>query len=77
VTITARIESGQLWLRVSDDGPGTTHEKTEQATGLGLRALRQRIAASGAGACNLEIATAPGAGFAATVSLPAAAVGKT
>jgi len=77
VTITARIEAGQLWLRVSDDGPGTTREKTEQATGLGLRALRQRIAASADGACSLEIATAPGAGFEATVSLPAAAVGKT
>jgi signal transduction histidine kinase len=75
VSISARLEAGTLRIRVSDDGPGTTQEAAERATGLGLRALRQRIAAVGAGLSHLDIATAPGAGFQATVTLPVATPG--
>jgi signal transduction histidine kinase len=73
VTISARVEAGTLRIRVSDDGPGTTRQAAESAPGLGLRALRQRIEAGGADASRLEIATAPGAGFQATVTLPVVA----
>ena len=64
VTISARVRGGVLVIGVQDDGPGTTSEAAERGTGLGLRALRERMAA------RLEIATAPGAGFRATVTLP-------
>ena len=64
VTISARVAGGTLVIGVLDDGPGATSEAAERGTGLGLRALRERMAA------RLEIATAPGAGFRATVTLP-------
>jgi two-component system, LytTR family, sensor kinase len=71
VAISAHLDGSRLRIRVRDDGPGSTREAAETAPGLGLRALRQRIAVRGAEAPGLEIATAPGAGFVATVTLPA------
>lgn len=65
VVISARVMEGVLVIRVQDDGPGAPPGAAERGKGLGLRALRARIAA------RLEIATAPGAGFRATVTLPA------
>jgi signal transduction histidine kinase len=67
VTISARMEGGALVICVQDDGPGANPEAAERGKGLGLRALRERIAT------RLEIATAPGKGFRATVTLPARA----
>lgn len=75
VAISARLDGARLRICVRDDGPGATREAAEKAPGLGLRALRQRIAARCAGTPGLEIATAPGAGFEATVTLPVYAGG--
>jgi signal transduction histidine kinase len=57
-------------LEVRDDGPGATRERALAATGVGLRVLRQRLDALYGADARLEITTAPGAGFAASISLP-------
>jgi LytS/YehU family sensor histidine kinase len=72
VRVEARVEQRHLVLRVADDGPGTTLIEAEQASGLGLRALRRRLKARYAGAAAVEIATARGAGFEVVVRLPVA-----
>jgi signal transduction histidine kinase len=71
VTIAARSDgTDRLVLEVRDDGPGRTRDHALEATGVGLRVLRQRLdVLYGPNAC-LEITTAPGEGFAATISLP-------
>ena len=70
VEIRAFQAGARLTLAVKDDGPGTTPENALGAEGLGLRALRQRLQARYAGRAELELVTAPGAGFQAKVVLP-------
>jgi sensor histidine kinase YesM len=71
VSVRAHIEDGRLVLRVSDDGVGAARDALEDAEGLGLRALRLRLEARFNGASGMRFDTTPGAGFAATVTLPA------
>ncbi len=73
VRLTTRLRNGDLVVRVSDDGPGAAGADLETAQGLGLRTVRQRLEAGYAGCAGLEIVTAPGDGFAVTLSLPAEA----
>ena len=73
VRVTARVRDGRLTLRVEDDGPGCAPAEWISAPGLGLRSLRERLAASYAGDARFDVATSPGAGFAASVELPRAA----
>jgi signal transduction histidine kinase len=71
LTTTARADgSDRLVLEVRDDGPGTTREHALAASGVGLRVLRQRLDVLYGSKARLEITTAPGEGFAATISLP-------
>jgi two-component system LytT family sensor kinase len=74
LTIAARTDgtdgTDRLVLEVRDDGPGTTHDQTLAATGVGLRVLRQRLEVLYGPAARLEITTAPGEGFVATITLP-------
>jgi signal transduction histidine kinase len=58
-------------LRVGDDGHGALGADLDSGRGLGLRALRERLAARHGSRGSLAIATAPGRGFRATVRLPA------
>lgn len=71
LTIAARIDgTDRLVLEVRDDGPGTTREQALAATGVGLRVLRQRLEVLYGPAARLEITTARGEGFAASITLP-------
>jgi two-component sensor histidine kinase len=71
VSIEARRDADLLVVTVSDDGAGADTDGTGRGTGL--RRLRDRLAALDGGRGRLEIATAPGRGFTATLSVPVAA----
>jgi signal transduction histidine kinase len=70
-TLRLRVTGGeaQVTVTVADDGPGADASRVATATGVGLDAVRRRLAASGS-ARRLELETAPGAGFVARVVLP-------
>jgi ligand-binding sensor domain-containing protein len=68
--IARRGGARTLELEVRDDGPGATPAAALAGKGLGLRALRQRLTTRYAGRATLEVETAPGQGFAATLRLP-------
>jgi hypothetical protein len=69
VDLSARIERGQLVLRVKDDGPAAAPPATESGAGLGLRSIRRRLAALYGERAFVE-AGASGDGFTATIALP-------
>jgi len=71
VTVIARRQPDALVIEVKDDGVGLRPEQASGRTGLGLRALRERLRTRYHGQAALEIRTAPGAGFDVTVTLPA------
>jgi signal transduction histidine kinase len=79
VRVQARRRGDELWLQVSDDGPGASEGELAGRPGGGLRRLRERLLALYGGAAKLEIATrdatgrdaAPG--LTATLVLPAGA----
>ena len=73
--LTARLRNGDLVLGVSDDGPGSADTDLEEVPGLGLRTVRQRLEAGFGRRAGLEIETAVGKGFVATLTLPARAFG--
>jgi two-component system, LytTR family, sensor kinase len=70
IRIAGRVEASDVVLTVDDNGPGVTTDPSGR-TGVGLDTLRKRIAALTGGVGRLDVATAPGAGFAVTVRLPA------
>lgn len=69
--LTARVEAGVLELSVEDGGPGADSQALAASTGVGLDTVRQRLRARFGDAAALELRTAPGEGFAATIRLPA------
>lgn len=71
VRVIARIQANRLLLLVEDDGPGCPPDAWPAAPGLGLRSLRERLAASFPDA-RFDVVTAPGAGFRAAIELPCA-----
>jgi two-component system LytT family sensor kinase len=70
VRITAHVQDDRLTLLVEDDGPGCTADAWRQASGLGLRSLRERLASGQGDDARLTVSTSPGAGFSARVELP-------
>jgi signal transduction histidine kinase len=60
---------GTLTVRVEDSGPGATAQQLA-AGGSGLARLRDRLEALYGGTARLEVESAPGAGFRATLVLP-------
>jgi signal transduction histidine kinase len=70
VVITARRDGDQLSIDVRDDGIGVA--KSDIHEGIGLRNTRERLAliSGAAGPDVLTVRTAPGEGFAVTISLP-------
>jgi two-component system, LytTR family, sensor kinase len=71
LTLVARADdTDRLMLEVRDDGPGTARDQALVATGVGLRVLRQRLDVLYGGAARLEITTAAGEGFSATIVVP-------
>ena len=77
VTVSSRLEGDALVLDVKDDGAGADPEAVRRASGVGVRAVRQRLEARYGNSARLVIVTAPGAGFTVTTSLPARAVVQT
>lgn len=72
ITVSSRLERSSLVLEVSDDGPGIT-DRADSGSGLGLRAVRQRIEARYPGNSTFEVRTSPAKGFSVRLSLPAVA----
>ena len=70
ITISSYLENSSLVLQVSDDGPGVTGA-VASGSGVGLRAVRQRLETRYPGENTFEITTSPGAGFIVRISLPA------
>ena len=76
LTVSSRLVRDDLVLEVKDDGAGADAEAVRRATGVGVRAVRQRLEARYGPGARLAITTAPGAGFTVTVSLPARAAAE-
>ncbi len=68
--VRAHMEGERLVLCVKDDGLGCDPEAVASAPGLGLRTLRQRLAARYDGRADVGLDTAPGRGFSVTLWLP-------
>ncbi|MEP6730894.1 MAG: histidine kinase [bacterium] len=71
ITIAATVEDDELLLVIADDGPGAVEEGVRAAQGLGLRVGRQRLETRYPKLSRFTVTTAPGAGFAVTLALPA------
>lgn len=69
--VVATLHGDALLLEVRDDGPGTRPDILESATGVGLRAVRQRLETRYDGKTRFAVTTAPGEGFVVRVSVPA------
>jgi sensor histidine kinase YesM len=61
-----------LTLTVGDDGPGAEPNTLGTSTGVGIRTLKRRLALEHGMHGTLAVATAPGAGFVVTMSIPLA-----
>jgi hypothetical protein len=69
IRITARSDAGRVLLDVDDDGDGARGEG-RPGGGLGLRNVRDRLAARFGPAAGLEAGPMPGSGYRATISMP-------
>jgi two-component system, LytTR family, sensor kinase len=70
VRLGGYLEAQHLVLTVQDDGPGPAAGDTARGTGVGLDALRQRLAARFGDAATLLVASTQGEGFTVTLRLP-------
>jgi two-component system LytT family sensor kinase len=71
VRLGGRLDAQMLVLEVRDDGLGVSGADDTRSHGIGLDALRQRLAARYGGAATVDVRTAPGEGYAISVRLPA------
>ena len=70
VTVFSERRGSSLILVVEDDGAGVEDGAWDAADGLGIGLIRERLEAAYPGRAALEIRSAPGAGFRATLWLP-------
>ncbi len=73
VQISATIEDDRLHVEIADDGVGAVAEVVDELRGLrgvGIRSVRQRLAARYGAAASLRIDTAADRGFRASITLP-------
>lgn len=68
--VHAREVEGSLVIEVSDDGVGAD-ASTVESTGIGVRAVRDRLRARHGARATAEVTTRPGAGFRVVITLPA------
>nr|WKF61332.1 Signal transduction histidine-protein kinase/phosphatase DegS [Paraburkholderia busanensis] len=71
VMLTVRIDAQRCVVRIADNGQGARHDGASAEKSFGLLGIRERAHMLGG---TVDIVTADGAGFALTVSFPAAAV---
>ena len=73
VRVRAGIEGDYLRIVVTDDGPGAAAGAAAMGAGLGLRSVRERAEAWTSDGLRgaLDVASRPGLGFTATLTLPA------
>ncbi|MBL8297383.1 MAG: histidine kinase [Rhodanobacteraceae bacterium] len=71
IAIRASLAGGVLTLSVHDDGVGARSDEIMRAGSTGLRRLRERLQWEFGEHSRLDIDSSPGAGFAATLHLPA------
>lgn len=69
IRVAARDDAGRVLLQVEDDGDGARGEG-RPGGGLGLRNVRDRLAARFGPAASLESGPVPGGGYRATISMP-------
>jgi two-component system, LytTR family, sensor kinase len=69
--LAAQVDAQQLVITVHDDGPGASDTASTRGTGVGLDALRQRLAARFGDAATVGVASSATQGFTVTVRLPA------
>jgi signal transduction histidine kinase len=70
IRLGGHVKGQQLLLQVSDDGPGTPVRNDTRGPGVGLHALRQRIAVLYGDAARVDVRAVPGEGFGVSVYLP-------
>ena len=72
-TLAIRIheDAGQLHIRVNDDGVGFDDARLQQSNGLGIRSVRQRLAARHGEHAALDIVSIPSGGTSVQLALPA------
>jgi hypothetical protein len=70
IRVTGRQEGARLTVTVADTGVGADAALVASGAGTGLSRLRERLLALFGDRASLGITTTPGAGFAATITLP-------
>jgi signal transduction histidine kinase len=65
-------DAGALVVEVADDGAGCDAAAADGAAGVGIAVVRRRLQARYGDAARLDVVTAPGQGFVARVTVPAA-----
>jgi two-component system LytT family sensor kinase len=70
IAVSARRAGGRLRLSVADDGPGSTEAAVLASPRMGLRLLRERLAALYGGRAFVRLETPPGGGFTVLLDLP-------
>jgi signal transduction histidine kinase len=76
LAIAARQVDDRLRIEVEDDGPGTAAKPRPESQGLGLRLLRERLAALYDGQANLRLDSRAGGGVRAVLELPVRRLGE-
>lgn len=71
IEIVASFAGDTLELEVRDDGPGARTDILDAPSGVGLRAVRQRLETRYAGRSRFHVTTAPGEGFIVRLAVPA------
>jgi sensor histidine kinase YesM len=70
IRISARCDGDDLIVAVSDDGNGVLVDEIGDGKGTGLKRLRERLTHLCGSAARLDLHSAPGQGFHATLHLP-------
>jgi signal transduction histidine kinase len=70
ISVSAHCADDMLTLAVADDGAGADQSAVAASAGTGLKRLRERLLHLCGPGAKLEISSAPGRGFRATLRLP-------
>lgn len=70
IRVTAQMTDDHVVLEVGDDGAGADLARLTNSDGIGLTAVRQRLAARFGQNARLDIATAPNEGYRVRITMP-------